>query len=90
MSIKEAIKKVDPDREYNLSQIKVEGIFPWVKDIRTIRAIVKKDLWGENMLKSLITGEGRGMDYKIKGKNIIKFLEKYGSGMMMSAPQKIN
>lgn len=85
MSIINAIKKVDPEREYNLSNIIGEEIFPWVKSIKTVRRIVKRDIESENLLKTRVTGSGRGLVYKIKGKNIIKFLEKYGSGLMIAS-----
>ncbi len=86
MSINNAIKKVNPEVEYNLSNIIDEDIFPWVKSIKTVRRIVKKDLEGENLLKTQVAGTGRGLVYKIKGKNIIKFLEKNGSGLMIASP----
>ena len=86
MSIKGVIKRIETEREYNIKKIKEEALFPWTKDIRTIRKIVHKDYWGENMLKALVTGVGRALEYKIKGKNIIKFLEKYGDGLMMASP----
>ena len=85
MSIQNAIKKVDSDREYNLSNIIDEELFPWVKSIKTVRRIVKRDIDGENLLKTRVTGQGRGLVYKIKGKNIIKFLEKYGSGLAIAS-----
>lgn len=84
MSIKEVIRRIDPEKEYNLSHITVEGLFPWVKNIRTVRKIVQRDTKGENMLKTSMTGEGRALDYRIKGKNIIKFLEKYGEGAILA------
>lgn len=87
MSIRTAIKSVDPDREYNLTHIKREGLFPWAIDVRTIRKAVKRDFWGENLLKAEISGTGKGADYKIKGRNIIKFLEKYGPGYMHMRPR---
>jgi len=88
MSIKNVIKKIDPERDYNLSTIAKEGIFPWTADYRTVRKLVRRDFDGEKMLKSVITGEGRALDYKIRGKHIIKFLEKYGPGLMVSIPRK--
>lgn len=83
-----AIKRIEPDRDYNLSHIKDEGLFPWVRNIRTVRRIVHQDKATENVLKAVITGEGRALDYKIKGRNISKFLEKYGPGFMLAASEK--
>ena len=65
-------------------------MFPWSRNIRTIRKLVKRDFWGSNELKAKISGETKyGIEYGIKGKNIIKFLEKYGDGLMMASPGKI-
>lgn len=89
MSIQEAKKRIRSDEEYNLSRITKERLFPWAKSIITIRTIVKRDFQGENVLKAIIGGTGRGTDYKIKGSNIIKFLDKYGHGFMMSIKEKI-
>lgn len=88
MSISSAIKRIEPDRNYNLSNIRDEQLFPWARDIRTVRKIVLRDDSGERMLKVKITGEGRTLDYKIKGKNIIQFLNKYGPGFALSATPK--
>jgi hypothetical protein len=84
MSINEAMRKIDTGREYNLSHIRDEGLFPWTRDIRTIRKMVHRDYWGENLLKALVSGAGRALEYKIKGANIIRFIEKYGPGLMMA------
>lgn len=84
MSIKNTIKKIDPEREYNLSNIKAEAIFPWAKHIRTVRKIVMRDHGGEKVLKAKITGSGRSLEYRIKGSNIINFINKYGPGFTMS------
>ena len=54
----------------------------------TIRNMVKKDYWGANVLKARISGEGAGTDYAIKGINIIKFIKKYGEGLMLGPFQK--
>lgn len=84
MSIKETIRKIEAGREYNLSHIRDEGLFPWTSDIRTIRKMVHKDYWGDNKLKAHVAGIGRALEYKIKGANIIKFLKEYGPGLMMA------
>lgn len=84
MSIQAIIRKVDVKRNYNLSNIKNEGLFPWTSDIRTIRKIVQQDMSGHGVLKVAIDFEGKGMRYQIKGKSIINFLEKYGEGFLLS------
>ena len=87
--IKEARRKIRELEEYNLSRIKQEGLFPWAKSIITIRSIIKRDYLGDNILKALISGQGRGTDYKIKGSNLIKFLEKCGAGITALTKTKI-
>ena len=85
MSIKEVIRRIKPEREYNLTNIKDEGLFPWTKNLQTIRKIVKKDYWGDNMLKAQISGTGGGVDYRIKGRGIIKFINLFGPGLMVGS-----
>lgn len=84
MSIQAIIKKIDPKRDYSLSNIKDEGLFPWAAHIRTIGKIVQKDLDNGNMLKAVVNFNGNGTRYLIKGKNLILFLNKFGEGFMMS------
>ena len=88
MIIKKTINKIDPNREYSLLSMQREGLFPWAKHRQTIRNMVKKDYWGANVLKARISGEGAGTDYAIKGRNIIKFIKKYGEGLMLGPFQK--
>lgn len=84
-SIIKTIKKLqkEPEREYGLSEMTQEGIFPWAKDLKSIRTIIARDLNGANLLKTRIEGEGRRKRYTVKAKNIIKFLETYGPGLMI-------
>lgn len=84
-SITNIIKKLEknPEQEYGLSEITQKGLFPWTKDIKNVSAIVARDLKGANLLKAEITGKNQGRRYVIKAKNIIKFLEVYGPGLMI-------
>lgn len=84
MSIKAIIKKIDPKGNYNLSNIRSEGLFPWATHIRTIGRIVQNDLLGDNVLKTDIAFAGNGKRYLIKGKNLILFINRFGEGFMMS------
>ena len=88
MSISEIIRRIKPEREYNLTNIKDERLFPWTKNLQTIRKVVKKDYWGENMLRAEISGTGGGVDYRIRGRRIKRFLQKYGSGLEMAGSNK--
>ena len=62
-------------------EIHEAGFFPWAKNQRTVQRIVEADRNGENMLQSEVSGEGRLRRYKVTGKHLKKFLEKYGPGM---------
>lgn len=84
MSITAIIKKIDPKRSYNLTNIKDEGLFPWTTDVRTIRKVVQQDMIGSKMLKTVVTNEKYGLRYQIKGSNLILFLNKYGEGFILS------
>lgn len=81
MSIKNIIKKIDSKKDYNISHLVDDRLFPHIEDRRTIRKIIDRDIAGTNILKVEISGEGTSKEYKIKGKNIINFLNRYGAGM---------
>ena len=71
----ESVKAIEPKKFYNLNQITDLGIFSGVKSLPGCRAIIINDLLGSNILRTEVTGSGKGRAYKIKGANIIKFLE---------------
>lgn len=75
----------EPNREYSLSDITRERLFPWAKDLKTIRSIVHRDLNGENLLKAQVEGTGRTTRYTVKGKNLVRFLTIYGPGLMIGS-----
>lgn len=81
-----------PDREFNQADFRTFRFFPWAIDSRTWGKIIKADIAGENLLKTRIEGEGYTTKYFIKGKNIIKYLNKYGQLMMSKVrdPKQIN
>ena len=80
---KDIIKRVSKNREYNLSYLRDECIFPGEYDIRSVKKIIKLDMEKENILQAVITGKNQGTEYRIKGSNIIKFLKKYGAGLWL-------
>ena len=69
---------VDTSKEYTIGDIRKYGVFPWAKHYKTIVKFVKKDFFGENILKTRIEGEKQNTRYFIKGENIINYLNKYG------------
>lgn len=77
-NIIKTIAKVDPKAVYNIDQIRRLGLFPWLKPTNhhSHRDVVLNDRLGDNMLRTRITGEGKGRDYKIRGENLVKFLQK--------------
>lgn len=81
--------KIDPKKTYDLSNIIALGVFP-IKNIQTLRRLVIRDLWdGENLLKTKIIGFGRGKRYEIKGKDINRYLARYGKGLALMQPKRI-
>lgn len=72
------MEQVDTSKEYTIGDIRKSGVFPWAKHYQTIVRFVKKDFFGENILKARIEGEKQNTRYFIKGENIIKYLKKHG------------
>lgn len=78
---REAQEEVEPDREYSLVEMSEQRLLWWIKDIRSYKRILEADKKLDDILKPDVTGKGRRKRYKIKGRNIIKFLEEYGPGI---------
>ena len=78
-TIEEIVKTIKPKQIYAPADLVRMGTFPWARDHRTIVKLIERDRSGENLLQANIEGEGRGLRYQIEGKNIIKFLNKYGT-----------
>lgn len=83
--IRDTVARVDTKREYNLSQMQRDALFPWLKDRRTYREAIRNDILGPNVLQAKIIGEWRGRGYKITGKNIIKYLKLIGYAMVLTS-----
>ena len=73
-----ALRKVDLKREYNITEMMRDRLFWWVGDIRSYRKIIKA---AKHVLSPVITGSGKGARYKIKGRNISRFIKEYGPGI---------
>ena len=89
------IALVDSKKEYSISELTDMQLFPWHKDRRSYRKSIMHDMSGPNILKVKITGEGKGRDYKLIGKNIIVYLKMIGEAMILAkglhnGKQKIN
>jgi hypothetical protein len=66
--------KVESEKWYKLIEIVELGLFPWCKNIKTVRNWVHRDKIGKNILKANIVGTGREARYHIQGKNIAEFV----------------
>lgn len=78
---KQVVKRVDPSMEYDIAKMLENKIFWWLTDFRSYVGVIMQDYKNDNLLKTDIKGEGRGIQYVIKGKNIINFIETYGDGI---------
>lgn len=79
--LKDTIKKINPKKVYDISEMVETQMFWWIKDFRSYISVIMHDYNNENIMQTEITGEGRGIRYKIKGQSIINFIKKYGLGI---------
>ena len=79
--LKDTIKKIEPEKTYDISEMVEVGMFWWVKDFRSYISIIMHDYRNEKIMQTKITGEGRGIRYEIKGRNIINFINNFGVGI---------
>ena len=79
--LKDTIDKINPKETYDISEMVEKEMFWWVKDFRSYISIIMHDYRNENIMQTEITGEGRGIRYQIKGRNIINFIINYGLGI---------
>jgi|RhiMetdeSRZDD1v2_1073273.scaffolds.fasta_scaffold4077990_1 hypothetical protein len=63
--------KIDPKREYNLTEIVNLRVFPY-KDRRVIKRILMRN---KSELQLQIIGTGKGLDYRIMGKHLIRLVK---------------
>lgn len=74
-------KRIVPDVYYTLSEIVANGFIPFLGKNHTPHLrIVTLDMEGKNVLKTIVSGEGNGTRYTIKGSNIINFLHLVENG----------
>lgn len=72
--------KVQAETWYSMQDILKGKLFPWCNSLWTVRNWVQSDIERKNILKTMVTGEGRGTKYQIKGENIIKFIKAVETG----------
>ena len=78
--LEKAIKRINPEETYDISEMVNRKMFWWVKDFRSYNSIIMHDYKNENIMQTKMTGEKRGIRYEIKGRDIINFINKYGLG----------
>ena len=72
----EDLEKINPRTWYSLSAIVKSKMIPWATSFWSMRKMIVWDQEHGNLLSPMITGEGVGKKYQIKGENIIKFIKK--------------
>lgn len=86
--IKDTIKKIDDKKTYDISEMVEIGMFWWIKDFRSYISVIMHDYRNQNIMQTKITGEGRGIRYQIKGRNIINFINNYGLGISFQSQRQ--
>lgn len=74
------ITKIKEDNYYSMQQIVSGKFFAWATSFWSVRKVVESDLKKKNVLKAIITGDGRAKKYQFKGSNIIKFITEVETG----------
>jgi len=75
-------------RDFTSTEIEEMNLFPWAKNSRNRTALMKADMFGDNILKARIQGEMYQTRYMVTGANIIRYLTKHGPSMMMTVRPK--
>lgn len=80
---------IDKETYYPLNQIFKMKVFPWIKSYVTLRNMVLKDMKnGGTRFKAILTGEGEGSRYQIKGEHLIALIETINrEGIILDKPQ---
>lgn len=78
---------VDPNKFYNINEIFVLGLFPWIRSYGAIRRYLDFDRLHDNVLQTQvkprnIDSANTGLRYFIKGENIINLLARYEDGSL--------
>lgn len=79
------MSSVRPKETYGITELARTGVFWWIKDHRAYRNTILTDRNWENILEADMKGEGKGKRYEIKGRNISRFIKRYGPGLELMA-----
>lgn len=74
------MKKTKSKAMYSLLDVVRDKMFPWAHSYWSVRNIVKRDLDGANVLKTIVIGSGKATKYHFKKENIIKFVKSVETG----------
>lgn len=80
------MSKIEKEQYYNLYELAEMGVFPWLAphDPRKYSELINADREAKDVMKTYVkksvTGEPTGRRYKIKGANVIRFIEMFESG----------
>lgn len=74
--------RINPVKEYTLTDIEVLNLIPWAKNGRTIRKAIAADRRGANLLGAKIKGAESQRRYIVPARGIIKYLKAYGPALM--------
>lgn len=72
---------VQVNKTYDINELIKDKVFWWINSRRMYHKVVQSDMSKRNILKTTITGSGKGKRYEIQGKNIIQFYKVYGPGI---------
>lgn len=84
--------KILAKKEYTIRDIIRGKAFPWMdgmierRQYREIKKLIRADSLGENILQ--VQNPITMIGYKIKGRNIIKFIKIYGKGVALATKKK--
>lgn len=69
---------ISPKQTYSLEQIARLKFIPWAHNQRTIKALIESDV----ISYAVVWNSGNGIRYSVHGKDLIKYLKKYGPYLM--------
>ena len=73
--------KIDPRKFYTLYEIVKEGLIPGIDSTPKAARLMQSDAFTNNVLKAQRVQRGSfGMQYRVKGSNIINFLAQQDNG----------
>lgn len=72
--------KIKPDKWYTLADLHKHKMLWWVSSFWGVRKYVLLDHEHDNILKAVVTGQGTGRKYKIKGENILRYIKAFEEG----------